>query len=233
LNILVIDTSTEIEFIALSVNGRIFEFSENAGISHSVTMFQNLSSLLSQASIRINDIDLLGVGIGPGSFTGIRIAVSTARMFAQILDIPLVGLKSQEIYAASTGASEDKTIITAFDAKKSKVFAGVYRISNSIAQEIIEPGDYTIEEVLISIKNPGELLCIGDGCGKYIDTIEEFAAKKSISFNYMENFFPSGKAAVDLALRKYEESPEKFTDLNNTVPLYTRKSDAEIARDNR
>ncbi|PKL19431.1 MAG: tRNA (adenosine(37)-N6)-threonylcarbamoyltransferase complex dimerization subunit type 1 TsaB [Spirochaetae bacterium HGW-Spirochaetae-5] len=233
MNILVIDTSTEFEFIALSVNGRIFEFSENAGISHSVTMFQNLSSLLSQASIKINDIDLLGVGIGPGSFTGIRIAVSTARMFAQILDIPLVGLKSQEIYAASTGASEDKTIIAAFDAKKSKVFAGVYRISDSIAQEIIEPGDYKMEEVLDSIKNPGELLCIGDGCGKYIEAIEEYASEKGISYKYMENFVPAGKAAVDLALRKYKESPEKFTDLNNTVPFYTRKSDAEIARDNR
>ncbi len=233
MNILVIDTSTEIEFIALSVNGRIFEFSKNSGISHSVTMFQNLSSLLSQASISIKDIDILGVGIGPGSFTGIRIAVSTARMFAQILGIPLVGLKSQEIYAVSTEASEEKTIIAAFDAKKSKVFGGVYRIIDSITQEIIEPGDYTMAELLNSIKNPGELLCIGDGCGKYIGTIEESTAKKSISYKFMENFVPSGKAAVDLVLRKYKESPEKFTDFNNTVPFYSRKSDAEIAKGNK
>jgi tRNA threonylcarbamoyladenosine biosynthesis protein TsaB len=233
LNILVIDTSTEIEFIALSVNGRIFEFSQNAGISHSVTMFQNLSALLSRASISINDIDLFGVGIGPGSFTGIRIAVSTARMFAQILGIPLVGLKSQEIYAVSTVVPEDKTIIAAFDAKKSKVFAGVYHIIDSITQEIIEPGDYTMKELLDSIKNPRELLCIGDGCGKYISIIEEYAADKNISYEYLENFAPAGKAVVDLALRKYKESPEEFTDFNSTVPFYTRKSDAEIAKENR
>ena len=94
LNILVIDTSTDIELISLSVNDTIYQFCDNAGMSHSVTMFQNLSSILSQASIGINDIDLIGTGIGPGSFTGIRIAVSAARMFAQILKVPLVGLKS-------------------------------------------------------------------------------------------------------------------------------------------
>ena len=77
-----IDTSTNIEFLALSLNGKIYQFSENAGISHSVTMFQNLSSILKQGSVTIDDIDLIGVGIGPGSFTGIRIAVSTARMFS-------------------------------------------------------------------------------------------------------------------------------------------------------
>lgn len=233
MNILVIDTSTELEFIALSADGKIFQFCENAGISHSVTMFRSLSSLLSRASITINDIDLIGVGIGPGSFTGIRIAVSTARMFAQILKIPLVGLKSPEIYAVSAEDPEDKTVIVAFDAKKSKVFGGVYQIRNSLTEEISEPGDYTMEELLNPVKNPGELLCIGDGCGKYIDILEESAAKKNISYIYLKNFIPDGKAAVELTLRKYKESPEKFINFDSTVPFYTRKSDAEIAKDNR
>lgn len=233
MNILVIDTSTETEFLALSVGGKIFQFCENAGISHSVTMFQNLSSLMTQASITVNDIDLIGVGIGPGSFTGIRIAVSTARMFAQILEIPLVGLKSQEIYAASAGDFEGMTILAAFDAKKSKVFGGVYRIKDSTAHEIIEPGDYTMEELFKSINNPGELLCIGDGCGKYINMIEELAKNSGVRYKYEGDFIPDGRSAVELTLRKYNESPGDYIDFNNTVPFYTRKSDAEIAKDNR
>jgi len=229
----VIDTSTEIEFLALSIKGKIFQYSENEGLSHSVTMFQNLSSILSQAAIGIRDIDLIGTGVGPGSFTGIRIAVTTARMFAQILGIPLVGLRSQEIYAASAVSSEDKTVLVAFDAKKSKVFAGVYRVKDSMTYEITEPGDYSMQEIIDSIKNPGELVCVGDGCGKYIDIIKQSSQKKGFSYKYLENFIPDGKAATDLTLRKYKEFPERYADLNSTVPFYTRKSDAEIAKDNR
>jgi len=230
LNILVIDTSTEIELLALSADGRIYQFCKNEGLSHSVTMFQNLSDILAEASIRINDINLIGTGIGPGSFTGIRIAVSTARMFAQILNIPLVGLKSQEIYAASAGSSGGKTILAAFDAKKSKVFAGVYRFENSVTHEIIEPGDYYMENLLESITDIAELTCVGDGCGKYIDIIEKSSHNKGIIFNYLENFLPDGKEAIALALRKYNESPEMYHDFNNTIPFYTRKSDAEAAK---
>jgi len=231
LNILVIDTSTEIELLALSVNGKIFQYCRNEGMSHSVTMFTNLSSILSQASTGINDIDLIAAGTGPGSFTGIRIAVTTARMLAQILDIPLVGLRSQEIYAASAVISGEKTVLTAFDAKKSKVFAGVYHVKDSITREIIEPGDYFMQELLDSIENPGELICIGDGCAKYIDVIEKSSKEKGISYTYPENFLPDGKAAAELALRKYNECPEIYIDFNNTVPFYTRKSDAETAKD--
>ena len=230
MNILVIDTSTDIELIALSVDGKIFQFCEDAGMSHSVTMFNNLSSILSQASIGINDIDLIGVGIGPGSFTGIRIAVSTARMFAQILEIPLVGLKSQEIYAVSAGSGRDKTVLAAFDAKKSKVFAGVYQVKNSIAYEIIEPGDFLMKDILNMITDHTEIICVGDGCAKYIDIIEKTSQAKGINFKFQENFLPEGKAACELTLRKYNENPEKFSDFNVIVPFYTRKSDAEIAK---
>jgi len=230
LNILIIDTSTEIELLALSVDGKIFQFCENAGISHSVTMFQNLSSILTQASISINEIDLIGVGIGPGSFTGIRIAVSTARMFAQILNIPIVGLKSPEIYAASTSAWGKKIVVAAFDAKKSKVFGGVYKFENSITSEIIEPGDFTMDELLDLIENPGNLICIGDGCGKYLGIIEESSKNKGFSYEYIENFIPDGKAAIELTLRKYRESPGEYIDFNKILPFYTRKSDAEIAK---
>jgi len=226
----VIDTSTAIEFLALSVDGKIYQYGKDQGMSHSVTMFQNLSSLLSNASIGMNDIHLIGTGIGPGSFTGIRIAVSTARMFAQMLKIPLVGLISPEIFAASACLTGNKTVLAAFDAKKSKIFGGVYRVTDSITDEIVKPGDYHIEDLLGMIKNPGELTCAGDGCGKYIDIIDRTSKKNGFSYNYLENLIPDGKAAADLTLRKYYQSPEIFTDYSNTVPLYSRKSDAEIAK---
>ena len=262
MNILTIDTSTDIELIALSVNGKIFQYCDYAGQSHSVTMFDNISSLLSQASITINDLDLIGTGIGPGSFTGIRISVSTARMFAQILKIPLVGIKSQEIYAASVSCPGGKTVLAAFDAKKSRVFAGIYNFKNVQSVEtqciaslqlieetistlpykqsmpclystLIDPGDYYMEEILESAKNHEsikdlkELICIGDGCEKYIEVIDNFSKQNGFIYTFIDKFLPDGKAACELTLRKYNESPERYIDFENTVPFYARKSDAE------
>ncbi len=225
-----IDTSTSIELLALSVDGKIYRHSKDEGISHSVTMFQNLSSLLSQASIRIDDIKLIGVGTGPGSFTGIRIAVSTARMFSQILKIPLVGLKSTEIYAASAGQPGIRTVLVAFDAKKSRVFGGIYRADGTSTEEMVEPGDYPMEDLLGLFKDRTELICAGDGCGKYIDVIEKISANNGFEYKYLDNFIPEGGAAIDLALREYQKSPGQFTDYNKVVPFYSRMSDAEIAK---
>jgi len=246
LNILTIDTSTDIEFIALSVNGKIFQYSDNAKMSHSITMFDNLSLLLSQASIKIDEIDLIGTGIGPGSFTGIRIAVSTARMFAQILKVPLVGIKSQEIYAASVQGFGNNIILAAFDAKKSKVFAGVYaalrgsdpqlQLKGSDPYEIIEPNDYYMDEILESVKNHKDIIeikdiiCIGDGCEKYIDVIDNFSKKNGFFYTKIDNFRPNGEAAIELTLRKYNESHEKYINFEDTVPFYARKSDAELSK---
>jgi len=230
LNILVIDTSTDIELICISVNGRIYQYCDSTGMSHSVTMFQNLASLLSQASIKINDIDLIGTGIGPGSFTGIRIAVSTARMFSQILKVPLVGLKSPEIYAASVKSSEPGTVIAAFDAKKNRVFAGAYRLDDNKIHELVSPGDYFMKDLLYSINDPGNLTCIGDGCEKYIDLIEEFSRENRINYRFIKNFLPEGKAAAELTLEKYNNSPDRYADYNNIIPFYSRQSDAEMLK---
>jgi len=243
LNILTIDTSTDIELIALSAHGKILGYCDYANMSHGITMFGNLSQLLAQASIKINEINLIGTGIGPGSFTGIRIAVSTARMFAQILKIPLVGIKSQEIYAASVQGTDNKTVLTAFDAKKSRVFAGVYTLQGSdpykgqqiaatALHEIIEPGDYYMDELLESIKQRDiqELICVGDGCEKYIEVIDKFSKKNPFSYTVIDKFRPDGKSAIELTLKKYNESREKYMNFENTVPFYARRSDAEVSK---
>lgn len=230
LNILAIDTSTDAELLALSVNGKVYQFCANLGRSHSVTMFQNMSALLNEASISVNDINLIGTGIGPGSFTGIRIAVSTARMLAQILKVPLVGIKSPEIYASSAIQSGEGTVLAAFDAKKSRVFAGVYSIKDRSITEIIEPGDYYIEEMLSSVPLKGELVCVGDGSERYIETIESCSVSAGYSCRLVKGFLPDGEAAVELTLGKYLQSPELYSDYSNIVPFYSRKSDAELAK---
>jgi len=232
LNILTIDTATDFELISVTSDGKTYEFAENVKMSHSVTMFHSIKQILDEASLSIKDISLIGVGVGPGSFTGVRIAVSTARMIAQILDIPLVGVTTQDIFAASVHREGREKVLVAFDAKKSRVFGALYSDTSGSSQEkLIDAGDYSIEFMLKPLTAGDKLLCIGDGCSRYRDVIAAGADAAGFSFNIIEEFIPSGSTTSRLVLKRYNEAPDKYRFYSNTGPLYARKSDAEVALD--
>ena len=232
MNILTIDTATDFELISVTSADKTYNFAENVKISHSITMFHSIKRILDEASISIKDISLIGVGVGPGSFTGVRIAVSTARMIAQILNIPIVGVTTQNIFAASAVCSAGEKVLVAFDAKKSRVFGALYSSgSASYMETLIEAGDYSIEYMLKPLSKGDKLLCIGDGCSRYGDVISSNAASAGFSCRIMEEFIPSGEITSQLVLKRYNEAPEKYRSYDNTGPLYARKSDAEIALD--
>ncbi len=226
MNTLVIDTSTKIELIGLSANNNEYSFAERTDISHSATLLNSIDNLLKKSCITINDIELIGVGIGPGSFTGIRIAVSTARMFAQVLRTPLVGIKTHLIYAASLNADKGDRILIAFDARKNRVFGALYKKNDDLfPEEITPPGDYSIDLLLDVINPKARTLCAGDGIFRYIDTVSE----RLENFIFQDDFLPSGKIACRLIKKIYGNKKENYRDYNKIVPFYARRSDAEIA----
>lgn len=225
MNILVIDASTEIEMTAVFSDGIVSESIKKVNNSHSVTLFESISSSLSGAGIRVRDVGLIGVGTGPGSFTGIRIAVSAARMMAQVLNVPLVGIKTHLFFAHSVPAQQDDYILVAFDAKKERVFGALYKKNLSGIEEIVQPGDYPIRH-LSGKTCGGKTVSTGDGAFKY----REILNSDLKSHSHIENFLPDGKTACCIVKTVYESSPEDFNDFGNTVPFYARKSDAEVLK---
>ncbi|MFC1671087.1 tRNA (adenosine(37)-N6)-threonylcarbamoyltransferase complex dimerization subunit type 1 TsaB [Spirochaetota bacterium] len=227
MNTLVIDTSTKNELIAVSTPGGEVSFAQSVNKSHSVTLFNNIDGLLDKSGIKINEINLIGVGIGPGSFTGIRIAISTARMLAQILKVPLVGVKSHRIYAVSIDAEIDDNILIAFDAKKNRVFGALYKgTSNALnPTEIIQPGDYTIDYILKEMDG-NKTISTGDGILKFHDIISQKIKNHEIIKNFN---LSSGKTSA-LINEIYNGDPGSFDEYKNTLPFYARKSDAEILK---
>lgn len=227
MNILVIDTSTSVEIVAAASDDSFSDQTRAVTVTHSATLFESIDKALKGINAEPDMLDIIGVGIGPGSFTGIRIAVTTARMLSQILNVPLVGIKSQRLYACSAleKAEKDENILIAFDARKGKVFGALYRNEKELAG-IMEPGDYKIEDLLDCIGPDEKTLLIGDGCKKF----EKEIKLKISKYRYLHEFKPEAGIICNEVKKIFLANPEEFRDFEKIVPFYSRASDAELSK---
>ncbi|MEJ5360752.1 MAG: tRNA (adenosine(37)-N6)-threonylcarbamoyltransferase complex dimerization subunit type 1 TsaB [Spirochaetota bacterium] len=226
MNILLLDTATNIEIVALRYNGVVADKTMQTHHSHSVTLFDTIDSACKELNTTIHSIQCIGVGIGPGSFTGIRIAVSTARMLAQILQVPLVGIPTQLLFASAIVHGNAHCIV-AFDAKKGRVFAARYHIMNNhLPQEILPQGDYTIDE-LFNVHYNHEVIAVGDGSIKYQEQMKQLYN----NIQFISDFIPRAGKMIHLVESIYAQNPSFYTDYRKVLPYYSRKSDAEVIKE--
>lgn len=149
--VLAFDTATDRATSALVRDGEVL--AERA--SRAVTLFEDVDALLRQGGARPTDLDALAVGIGPGSFTGVRIGLAAARGLAFSLDLPVAGVSTLDALAA--GAPGAMPVI---DAKRREVF-----VPGPVA---LAPGTLEIE--------PGTV-CVGDGAIRYRAVLEAAGAE--------------------------------------------------------
>ncbi len=218
MNTLLIDTSSEFQICAVKTDNDIVNEVIDAGTKHSAMFLSSIDAVIKKSGINRKEISKLICGTGPGSFTGIRIAVSTARMLSQILNIPVMGIPSQMIFSMLT-AEEGETVLSAFDAKKNRVFAACYTKTNSMPVEIITPGDYFPEDIQKMIS--GRIItATGNGAQKYKDIL---------GGNYKE-FNP---VHFDDLFKYAETNSGNFLSWEKLLPFYARKSDAEVLKNSK
>ncbi len=212
------------ELVAARKEGRTLDLTAPAGHSHSAMLFDLIGSALDGAGMTIRDLELIGVGIGPGSFTGIRIALSTARMLAQVLDRPLVGAHSTLFYAASCGVPAGGQVLVAFDAKKGRVFGALYEMAGpgELPRAIVEPGDYGIEA--LAGRAAANCACIGDGAARHGEELSRILPGHRL----IEPPVPSGEAALDIVEALHRANGGALAGYEHVLPFYARKSDAEV-----
>lgn len=226
MNILLLDTATNIEIVAMRYNGIIADKTALIQHSHSITLFDTIDSACKELNTTLHSVECIGVGVGPGSFTGIRIAVTTARMLAQILQVPLVGIPTQLLFGCAIAHSNADCII-AFDAKKGRVFAARYHITNNrLPQELLPPGDYTID-ALFSVKKSDTVLAVGDGSIKYQEEMSQLCN----TIQFIPDFIPNAEKMIQFVESLYSKNPSHYTDYRKVLPYYSRKSDAEIVKE--
>ena len=209
--ILGIDTSTKICTCSIfdSENGVIAETSLSVKKNHSNIVMPIIDNLFKISDLTINDIDKIAVAIGPGSFTGVRIALGIAKGLAMALNKPLIAINELDILEAIASGNENE-IIPLIDARKERVY---YKYQNTYVD------DYLINLILNFDKNK-KYIFVGDGATNYENILKDNLGENAIVLS-MYNAFPRASILCELALNKEEAN------IYTLEPEYISKSRAE------
>ena len=209
--ILGIDTSTKICTCSIfdSENGVIAETSLSVKKNHSNIVMPIIDNLFKISDLNINDIDKIAVAIGPGSFTGVRIALGIAKGLAMALNKPLIAVNELDILEEIARGNENE-VIPLIDARKERVY---YKYQGNCVD------DYLINLISNFDKNK-KYVFVGDGATNYKNILKDNLGDNAIVLP-MYNAFPRASILCELALNKEEAN------IYTLEPEYISKSRAE------
>ncbi|MBR5280529.1 MAG: tRNA (adenosine(37)-N6)-threonylcarbamoyltransferase complex dimerization subunit type 1 TsaB [Clostridia bacterium] len=162
MKILAIDTACNLARVALTEDGTLCKaITVDDKRRHSVKLLPAIETLLAECGVAPKNLDLIAVTKGPGSFTGLRIGVVTAKTMAYALHIPLVGVNTLDAIAASF-AKEDEVVCPLIDARNTRAYGGFYQKGESVGARFVRPLQDTVEAFLSEFPTETLLAC-GDG----------------------------------------------------------------------
>jgi tRNA threonylcarbamoyladenosine biosynthesis protein TsaB len=227
--VLAIDTATAQVSVAFGDQGAVLgEVRLAGGRRHAEQLAPAIDYLRRELDIGLGHLAAIAVGTGPGLFTGLRVGVTTAKVMAQALRIPVVGIPSLDLVAYPLRHG-DRMIVAVLDARRREVFAARYRPVPGGVQRVSDYAVHAPAELVADLAaepdlEPHGLLLAGDGVARFP---EEFGALEHAELAGSEFGAPSVGALVALATARAER--EEFELPAELRPLYLRRSDAEIA----
>lgn len=226
MKILAIDTSTLVMGVAILEENKVLgELITNSLKKHSVRLMPAIDQLMKELELTVEDINLLAVTKGPGSYTGIRIGVTTAKTLAWVHQIPLYGISTLAVLAEN-GFYFDGWIVPLIDARRERVYAGIYRREGKVLKEVLSPRVIPISSLLDYLKKYGQpVLFLGDDCATFSDQINTKLAKQAMFGSPAENI-PRPSQLGYLAWRKWRKQEEPETE--QFAPDYLQLTQAEV-----
>lgn len=216
MKILAIETSGKVASTALLEDYKVIsEIVLNTKLVHSVMLIDLIDQVLKNASSKIEDVDLFAVSIGPGSFTGLRIGVSTIKGFCYATSKPCVGIDTLMALCYNFWACSD-FLMPILDAKSQKVFTGIFRFEKGKLKTYHPTSILDIEEAKELARKYDPIL-LGEGLDIY-----DFS-----EFRISPKFLQYQKAS-NVGILAYEFAQEgKICSHFDLVPVYLKKSYAE------
>ncbi|AGZ24805.1 MULTISPECIES: tRNA (adenosine(37)-N6)-threonylcarbamoyltransferase complex dimerization subunit type 1 TsaB [Staphylococcus] len=147
MKLLLIDTSNQPLSVALTDgNDVLAEITNNSKTNHSVQLMPMIERLFNESNMSKNDLDGIVVAEGPGSYTGLRIGVTTAKTLAYALNCKLYGVSSLKALAA-TISENNKLLVPIFDARREAVYAGIYQQKNGLLETVLDDQYISINDL--------------------------------------------------------------------------------------
>lgn len=224
MKILAIDTSNHPLAIALVEDGRLLATTTyNMVKNHSIYVLPTIDQLMKQVHWEPADLDRVVVAQGPGSYTGVRIAVTTAKVLADTLGCELVGISSLAVLAANVPPTSHALIVPFFDARRGNVYAGGYSWQDGQLVQQFADTHVAMTDLVAQLKDKQQpVLMVGELTkkinqhfdGQFPDNVQLLPA------NYV---LP---AAYQLAMLGAVKQP--VTDIDGFIPHYLLLTEAEV-----
>jgi tRNA threonylcarbamoyladenosine biosynthesis protein TsaB len=223
MKILALDTTTTSGSVALLDNARpVGEISSEAELSHSERLLASVDFLLKQNGLRVEDLDGFAVAAGPGSFTGIRIGLSTVKAFAYASGKPVAAVSTLEALSWKLREGAARLVAPVVDAKKGEIYSALFETGKRGLREIIPQGAYPPDGFLSLLPSRRIIHFLGSGVRVYGDKIAAYLRDKA-RFSARSTFI-----AAEVGMIGYEKlMKHQAVDFKALEPIYFRKSQAE------
>jgi len=173
--------------------------------------------------VRLDEISVVAVDVGPGLFTGMRVGLASAKALAQALRVPMIGMSSLDLLAypmRHTG----RTVVAVIDARKGELFYAFYRPVPGGVQRVLEPQCGTIDDLIAEVMaRRDDVICVGDGALRHRDEIVA-----ELRCEVAEQFLSRPSAAPLVQLAHARALREEWVNPWEIQPLYMRLPDAQI-----
>jgi len=223
--ILALETSTLVSSVALgTVDTLLGEITLQTKKTHSELLMPHIDKLLRMAGIKKTELKAVAVSIGPGSFTGLRIGLATAKTLAYALQIPIVGVPS--LAALAYGCSVPGVILAPMlDAQKGNVYQAVFQWQNGELQELRETRVVDIHEALEDLTQYNlPVLVMGEAAVLHSEKIQKVGKNLELAKPHLIIQRAASVAGVGHTLLK----EGKVQDVMTLEPVYIRRSEAEV-----
>lgn len=212
--ILHLETATTNCSVSIAKDGEMLVLKENnaANYSHSEQLHVFIKEALEEASLLFTDLDAVAISKGPGSYTGLRIGVSSAKGLCFSLDIPLISVPTLQSMAHQVDVKPGELAIPVLDARRMEVYSCVY---DDVYKDVRETRAEIIDEdSFAEYASASKVYIIGSGAEKIRGALEH------PNFIFDESLVPSAKDMIRIAFEKYQSN--EFEDVAYFEPYYLK-----------
>lgn len=228
MKILAMDSSGLVASVALlEDNNLIAEYTMNYKKTHSQTLLPMMDEIIKMTETDLSSLDAIAVAKGPGSFTGLRIGLATAKGLALALNKPIIGVPTLEGLAMNLYGVKS-LICPLMDARRNQVYTGIYRFEKEELEVVKEQTAVAVEDLIEGLNSIGkDVIFLGDGVHVYRNVIEE---KLEINGFFAPAHLNKQRAGAVGVRGLYYLSKGIIENADDFAPDYLRMSQAERER---